>query len=193
MVKLPFVSLACLGNGYPHLFALHFFLPHMWHWHSWRCYGMSKTALESCFCLNNNKKVVLIHLLRPPCGPSYAWLSMRPSVHQSILVLLHSASLPWRRRRRSFLLDPNPPHCKKGAQSRTTVKTIIKGHVLNVCWWDGWPGSSTDSENENFPHYLVLTHSLIVNVCRGRTFSKQCAKNVKTDADLAPFAKTIFH
>ena len=32
-----------------------------------------------------------------------------------------------------ILLDPNPPHCKKGAQSRTTVKTIIKGHVLNVC------------------------------------------------------------
>ena len=152
----------------------------------------AKLHLKVVF-VSTTKKVVLIHLLRPPCGPSYAWLSMRPSVHQSILVLLHSASLPWRRRRRSFLLDPNPPHCKKGAQSRTTVKTIIKGHVLNVCWWDGWPGSSTDSENENFPHYLVLTHSLIVNVCRGRTFSKQCAKNVKTDADLAPFAKTIFH
>ena len=37
-------SLACLVNGYPHLFALHFFLPHMWHWHSWRCYGMNKNC-----------------------------------------------------------------------------------------------------------------------------------------------------
>ena len=156
MVKLSFVSrLVCLGNGDPHLFAQHFFLPHM-HvaltflavlWYEQNCTW--KLLLSQ-----QQKKMVLIHLLRPPCGPSYAWLSMRPSVHQSILVLLHSASLPRRRWRRSFLLDPNPPHCKKGAQSRTTVKTIIKGHVLNVCWWDGWPGSSTDSENENFPRHL---------------------------------------